>query len=98
MAIENEKSTKGGKMYCNNCGKEIDDKAFVCPHCGVKQQVNSIDGNIGGLGVICFLIPLLGLILYILWKDTNPIKSSGAGKAALWGVAFYFFLGFIGAL
>lgn len=23
-------------MFCKNCGKEIDDKAFVCPNCGVK--------------------------------------------------------------
>lgn len=23
--------------YCPNCGKEIDEKAFVCIHCGVKQ-------------------------------------------------------------
>lgn len=22
-------------MYCHNCGKEIDDKAVVCIHCGV---------------------------------------------------------------
>ena len=22
-------------MYCKNCGKEIDDKAVVCPGCGV---------------------------------------------------------------
>ncbi len=22
-------------MYCTNCGKEIDDKAVVCIHCGV---------------------------------------------------------------
>lgn len=25
-------------MYCKNCGKEIDDKAFVCPNCGVKVE------------------------------------------------------------
>ena len=22
-------------MYCKNCGKELDDKAAICPHCGV---------------------------------------------------------------
>lgn len=25
-------------MFCKNCGKEIDDKAFVCTNCGVKVQ------------------------------------------------------------
>ena len=30
-------------MYCSNCGKEIDDKADVCVHCGVliKKANNS---------------------------------------------------------
>ena len=23
-------------MFCKNCGKEIDDNAVVCPHCGVQ--------------------------------------------------------------
>ena len=21
-------------MYCNKCGKEIDDEALICPYCG----------------------------------------------------------------
>ena len=25
-------------MFCKNCGQEIDDKAVVCPHCGVAQK------------------------------------------------------------
>jgi len=73
-------------MYCKNCGKEIDEKAFVCPHCGVKTNIISQDdGPIGGLGILCFLFPIVGLILYLVWKETKPKKSSGAGKAALWG-------------
>ncbi len=75
-------------MYCKNCGKEIDDNAFVCPACGVRtgvKEVSKEDSSIGGLGILCFLFPILGLILYITWKDTKPIKSKGAGTAALWG-------------
>lgn len=26
-------------MFCTNCGKEIDDNAYVCIHCGVKTDV-----------------------------------------------------------
>lgn len=32
------------KMFCKNCGKEIDDNAVVCPNCGVateKMQENA---------------------------------------------------------
>lgn len=25
-------------MYCSNCGKEIDDKAVVCVHCGCETK------------------------------------------------------------
>lgn len=25
-------------MYCRNCGKEIDDKAVICVHCGVATD------------------------------------------------------------
>ena len=38
-------------MFCRNCGKEIDDKAAVCIHCGVSvvepQQpvINVINNN-----------------------------------------------------
>lgn len=35
-------------MFCYNCGKEIDDKAVVCIHCGVetKNMKSSSDKNI----------------------------------------------------
>lgn len=35
-------------MFCYNCGKEIDDKAVVCIHCGVetKNMQSNTDKNI----------------------------------------------------
>ena len=35
-------------MFCYNCGKEIDDKAVVCIHCGVetKNMKSNTDKNI----------------------------------------------------
>lgn len=56
-------------MYCNNCGKEIDDNAFVCPHCGVKtvSQRNEIvlveDKKVNGLGIAGFVVSLVSLLL-----------------------------------
>lgn len=46
----------------------------------------SEDQKSTGLNVISFLIPLVGLIVYLTQKDSYPIKAKSAGKAALWGV------------
>ena len=45
------------------------------------------------LNVLAFFVPIVGLILYLIWKDEYPIKAKKIGKAALIsvliGVAFY---------
>jgi len=76
-------------MFCENCGKEISDNAYVCPGCGVKVRGNEPgDGPLGCLlSVVCILWPLIGLILYVSWKEDKPIKANAAGKMALWGLA-----------
>ena len=69
-------------MFCKNCGKEIDDKAAVCVHCGVAT--NSVQDNGGlGWGVLGCCIPIVGLILYLVWKDTKPKSAKSAGVGAL---------------
>ena len=32
-----------------------------------------------------FFIPIVGLILYLVWKDQTPLKAKSAGKGALIG-------------
>ena len=57
-------------LYCKNCGKELDDKAYICVHCGVKvkeekdDETNKEKFNVFALvGLIsAFFIPLLGWI------------------------------------
>lgn len=77
-------------MYCRNCGKEIDDKAIICPNCGVQQSgivkndsLNIKDTGSIGWGILGFCIPIVGLVLYLVWQDTNPKNSKMAGKGAL---------------
>ena len=36
--------------FCKNCGTEIDDRAVVCPKCGVAQQTVSAGADNGGFG------------------------------------------------
>ena len=40
----------------------------------------------GGMKWLCFFIPLVGLILYITWKDEKPVAAKECGKFALIGV------------
>ncbi|MCI9513153.1 MAG: zinc ribbon domain-containing protein [Oscillospiraceae bacterium] len=69
--------------YCKKCGAEIDDQAVICPKCGVQQtpEVEDKGGFLWGLLGCC--IPLVGLILYLVWKDTKPKTSKAAGIGAL---------------
>ncbi len=74
-------------VFCKNCGKEIDEKAIICPHCGVAQ--NSTPGVVdnGGLGytLLSCCIPIIGLILWLVWKDTKPVTSKACAKGTIIG-------------
>ena len=72
--------------YCKNCGAQIDDKAAVCVHCGVavnNSGVQEADNGGFGWGLLGFCIPIVGLILFLVWKDTKPRTAKAAGKGAL---------------
>jgi hypothetical protein len=51
----------------------------------VQQTPNTEKLGIG-LSILCFLIPLVGLILFFVYKTDKPAKSKGACYAALAGV------------
>ena len=67
-------------MYCPNCGEQIDDKAVVCPKCGVPVKNATAPDDVLG-----FLFPIIGLILYLVWKSERPLRAKSAGKGALIG-------------
>ena len=43
------------------------------------------DSGSAGWGVLGFFIPLVGLILFLIWRDTKPRSSKKAGIGALIG-------------
>lgn len=67
------------------CGKEIDNQAVVCPHCGVAQQELAVANDTGGIGwgLLGCCIPVVGLILFLVWKDNKPRTAKAAGIGAL---------------
>jgi hypothetical protein len=74
--------------FCKKCGAQIDDQAVVCPKCGVAQGAGMSTSDNGGFlwGLLGCCIPLVGLILFLVWKDTKPKTSKAAGIGALVGV------------
>ncbi len=51
-----------------------------------QQQQNVQDSGSAGWGVLGFFFPLVGLILFLVWKDTKPRCAKSAGIGALVGV------------
>ncbi len=77
-------------MYCQYCGKEINDQADVCLGCG--RSVKSIrtpverDSNSVGWWWLGFFFPLIGFILWLVWTGNTPIRAKRAGWGALIGM------------
>lgn len=98
--------------YCKNCGKQIEDGVQFCSNCGadqrepVQQNVTNaptvVDNGGFGWGLLGFCIPIVGLILFLVWRDTKPRTSKAAGKGALIsviiGIVFYILTAVLGLL
>ncbi len=94
--------------YCQHCGERIRDDAEICVYCGCRvKNADDDDASSAGFAILCFFIPILGLILWLVWKNTKPLRAKSCGKGALVSlileivivVLYYVFLaGMIGAL
>ena len=80
-------------MFCKKCGKEILNEAVVCVHCGCSTQESKTaaavnDAPSAGMAVLGFFIPLAGLIVWLINRETKPLMAKSAGKGALIGFVF----------
>ena len=82
-------------MYCQYCGQELADNDAYCLKCGKSVNDNkeialreaSAQGKASfGWAVLGFFLPVVGLILYIVWKAEHPSAAKKAGIGALAGV------------
>lgn len=76
--------------FCGNCGNEVDANAYICVKCGAVVEHNEKSNNIvnvdkGGFGwgVLGFFVPIVGLILYLVWKNDKPNSAKASGMGAL---------------
>lgn len=91
-------------MYCQKCGKEIDNEAVVCIHCGCatkNQALRKEDSDVrtsGGLIALSILFPIVGIIMGIVYMQSYNETRRDAGRTYLktalitWGVCFVIIL------
>lgn len=89
-------------MYCKNCGCSLPDDVTKCENCGAvlsygfeAGKTNPVKEEKGSvlLGILGFMFPLIGLILYLAMMHSEPKKAKSAGKGAL--TAFIIYLVFL---
>lgn len=71
--------------FCKNCGNQIDDNTVICPSCGANQNTAPQTTDNGGFlwGLLGCCIPIVGLVLFLVWKDSKPKTAKAAGIGAL---------------
>lgn len=88
-------------MFCPHCGEQISAQAEICPKCGVRISNGKV-ANLGEdkpniavniLSFCCF--PLLGIILFFVWKDSKPVSAKSALIWSLISIGLYILLGII---
>ena len=82
--------------FCKKCGAEINEQDSECPRCGAAQTPQAADNGGFLWGLLGFCIPLVGLILFLVWKDTKPRTGKGALVSVICGVVFYVLMFIIG--
>ena len=81
-------------MKCSNCGSDNATNTKFCTNCGTKLTAsdktenvvvenNSNEGSGIGWGFLGFFIPIVGIILFFVWKNEKPKSSKAAGIGAL---------------
>ncbi|HIU61528.1 MAG TPA: zinc ribbon domain-containing protein [Candidatus Coproplasma excrementigallinarum] len=86
-------------IYCPACGVATDNfyknrpnGNTAGPNYGANggyappPPVNPADTAGIGWSVLCFFFPVVGLILFLVWQDTLPLRARACGKGALIGV------------
>ena len=77
----------------------MEDIAHICPSCGSRQentQAAAEDSGSFGWTVLGCCVPIAGLILWLVWKDSKPNTAKAAGVGALIYLGFYVLMLLVG--
>ena len=87
--------------FCPHCGAEVKEEQDICMSCGkfINEEnpapvSQAADTGSFGWAVLGFCIPIVGLVLFLVWKDTRPGDAKNAG----WGALIGFILGVVSSI
>lgn len=93
-------------MYCPNCGTNINENAEVCTNCGVNvltfgsKTINTSENKaniwVNLISLCCF--PILGIIMYFVWKDQQPKTAKSALIFGIIGFVISIIIGIISVI
>lgn len=77
--------TAGGTVFCRDCGAEINERAEICPECGIRQRGESAPEKEGGtfaqysviVWVASLIVGLLSFPVGLVIPAYFYIKASG---------------------
>ncbi len=85
-------NTVSAPTFCSSCGETIPAGSQFCPKCGAANpypaQYTTPDSPSAGLAILGFFFPVIGLVLYLVFKDQTPLKAKSCGMGALTGFIF----------
>lgn len=82
--------------FCPVCGNKIEETNPENEESSQVTTTNSdysyynqkADSSSVGFGILSFFFPIVGLILFLVWKGETPRKAKSCGIGALIGVIF----------
>lgn len=79
------------EKFCSSCGSAIKKEAEICPKCGVRQSSAGVPKVVSEEGAdflpkaASCCVPIVGLVLFFVWKDSKPKASKDVCKWAIIG-------------
>lgn len=74
------------KKFCSNCGEQIDARAEICPHCGVRVAMPPSAKNPAVAAILSFFVVGLGQVYNGKYRTAILMFVLAVLSAMLWGI------------
>jgi len=83
---------QSGNIFCINCGSRLsaqpagaEQPQQDAPTQPYERRGYENDSSSIGFAVLSFFFPVVGLILYLVWRENLPLRARSSGRGAIIG-------------